>query len=300
MKIKSMIVSIATLFCVWVISATVTAESLNSVVAVVNQGVITQNDLDFALSQAKHELAETKTPNTPPDAQLRNIVLQQLINRKIELELADEAHITVSHAKVIDTIAKIATENHLTRDALKQKLQQRGLSFDAFKKNLEEQLRIQKVQESAVGSQIQITPADIANARAQYQTQMNNQQMYHVIDINVPSATQAQHIATQLKKGKNINDFRKNMNDLGWHAISTLPTLFTDALSHMSPGDVAGPIQAPNGYHVLKLLAQRGAQTTAPTTAQLKNYAYQLKMQQAVQTWLEKVRKTAYIKITQP
>ena len=157
---------------------------------------------------------------------------------------------------------------------------------------------LQKAEESAVGGQIHVTASDIKNALKQYRAHVGNQQMLHVIDVNVPTKEQAQQIAVQLKNGMDPNKIAaSNTKDLGWQTQNTLPTLFLQQLTHMSPGDVAGPIQAPNGFHVLKLVGERGNQSASLTNVQLKNIAYQMKMQKAVEKWLQKVRKTAYIKI---
>lgn len=277
------------------------AESLNSVAAIVNNGVITQSELSQELGMAKQQLAASPNPHALTDVQLKQMVLQQLINQKLQLELAAQAHMTISDAKVMDTISKIAQQNHVPLETLKSKLKQQGIPFSVYKKTIHDQMLIRQVEESAVGAQIHVTPTDIQNALKQYRAQTNTQQVLHVIDINVPTIQQAQTIAAQLKKGGDINTVApNNSKDLGWQTENTLPSLFLQQLSHMGPGDVSAPIQAPNGFHVLKLVGVRGNQTTSPTKEQLKNIAFQMKLQEAVGKWLKTVRKTAYIKITTP
>ena len=274
------------------------SQSLNGIVAVVNQQVVTQTELDAAMQQGRHELAASANPAAIDDAHLRTMVLQQLINEKLQLEMASRAKITVSEAQVTQAIEKLAGNYHMTIAELKNKLQQQGMSYTAYRKMIHNQLLIHQVQQTAVGPQVSITDQDIANARAQYEAQTQNQQQFHMIDIVSDSKADAEHIAMQLKNGADINKVApKATNDLGWQTADTLPTIFLAQLKHMQTGDVAGPIQAPNGFHVIKLIGMRG-QSTTPSKAELQNFAYQMKMQKAVNNWLKQLRKTAYIKIT--
>lgn len=286
------------IFFIFLTHEAIAAESLDSIVAVVNNGVITQSELSSGIAQAKQQLAASPTPNAVSDDQLRKMVMQQLIDQKLQLQLAAQAHMTVSDAKVMETISNIAAQNHITLDVLKNKLRQQGVSYIKYKKNIHDQLLIQQVEQSAVGGDIHIKPADLQNALEQYRARTSSQQMLRVIDINMPTLQQAQKIAVQLKNGGNPDKLApNNTKDLGWRNENTLPTLFLQQLSHMSTGDVAGPIQAPNGFHVLKLVGERGNQSQSLTKTQLQNIAYQIKMQSAVEKWLKTVRKTAYIKI---
>lgn len=278
------------------------AQSLNGVVAIVNNSVITQTEFNTALDAAKHQLAASQTPNAIDDSKLKKMVLQQLIDEKLQLELAERAKLTVTDAQVTAAIKHIADGNHLTVAQLQQALQQQGMSYPAYRKMIHKQLLLHQVQEGAVASQIHISDADLQDARAQLKAQMGaQQQAYHVIDIVEPTKEAAQKIAVELKDGKKLNDIApKNATDLGWQTANTLPTLFVNQISKMQTGDIAGPIEAPNGFHVLQLIGVHGPSSTPPTKQQLQNIAYQIQSQKAVAKWMKEVRKTAYIKITAP
>ncbi|MCX7126309.1 MAG: SurA N-terminal domain-containing protein [Gammaproteobacteria bacterium] len=274
-------------------------ESLNSVVAVVNDGVITQSQLNQSIASAKQQMIAGGNPHAVSDTKLRGILLQQLIDQKLQLELAQRAHMTVTDAQVELAIQHIAASNHLTIAQLKDKLHQQNLHFAAYKKTIHDQILLHQVEQNAVGEKVHVTPQDIQTVLAQYKTQMKTQQSLHVIDILSSTKVQAQNIIMQLKKGANINSVApNNTTDLGWQTANTLPTVFLQQLSTMQTGDVAGPIQAPNGFHVIKLVAVKGQTAALPTKEQLQNMAYEMKMQKEVKIWLKTLRKTAYIKIT--
>lgn len=304
---KRTLVLFALIFSVFFISASIAAntnlaaassENLDRVVAVVNSSVITRNELDAAMTQASKQLAASANPNAVSDTKLKQLVLQQLIDEKLQLELAERAKITISDKQVTQAIQRIAQGYQLTLPQLKEKLQQEGMSYTAYRKMIHKQLLVHQVQQSAIGNKVTVTPADVDAVLAQYQAQSKNQQAFNVIDIVVDTKQHAEQIIGQLKNGADINTVApNNTKDLGWKTAETLPSLFLQQLESMQTGDVAGPIQAPNGFHVIKLMGMHGNGTT-PTQAQLKNMAYQMQFQKAVEEWMKTIRKTAYVKIT--
>jgi peptidyl-prolyl cis-trans isomerase SurA len=292
-----MIKPIFLFFALFLSVVTATAGTLNAVAAIVNNDIITQAQLTTAMSQAKAQLAASQNPPTISDAKLRRQVLQQLIDQKIQLELAKRAHITASPAEVTHAIARIAANNHVTLAQLKNKLQQQGMRYADYRHIIRQQLIMHTVAQGAVGAHLHVTPADLKNALMLYRSQTNGQMQLHVMDIVAPTQTAAQAIIAQLKQGTSINTVSpKNTQDLGWQTTGTLPTLFLKALSTMKTGDIAGPIAAPNGFHVIKLIGMKGG-LTKPSAMQLRNIAYQIKLNQAIGKWMKTVRKTAYIKI---
>ena len=105
-------------------SAGVLAQNLNSVVAVVNDTVITQSELNNAVAKAKQQMAASRNPKAIDDGKLQKIVLQQLIDEKIVLELAKRAKMTITDKQVNDAIQHIADDNHISVTQLKQALAQ--------------------------------------------------------------------------------------------------------------------------------------------------------------------------------
>ncbi|HLD84703.1 MAG TPA: SurA N-terminal domain-containing protein, partial [Coxiellaceae bacterium] len=238
-----------------------THETLNSVVAIVNNEVITQDAFDAALARAKIQFAANQ--EALDETRLKQMVMQQLINQTLQLQIAERAHITVSDKKVSQAIASIAIASHLTVAQLKTKLAKEKISYDDYRKVIHQQLLMHAVQQSAIGNQARPSQADIDKVTADYHAQFNQQKQFHVIDILLPTKTQAEKITLQLKQGGDVNKISPDeLSDLGWQNGNQLPAVFLTQLQQMKTGDVVGPIQAPNGFHVLKLLGVRGQMKT--------------------------------------
>ena len=80
--------------------------------------------------------------------------------------------------------------------------------------------------------------------------------------------------------------------------LSELPDLFVSYVKKMQIGQVVGPIRAPNGLHILKLLHALGIEQKIKLT---KNQAYELvfrdKLKELAQGLIKELRESAYIKI---
>jgi peptidyl-prolyl cis-trans isomerase SurA len=249
------------------------AKPLDKVVAVVNSDVITQQELNKALFTAEKQLEQSNTP-LPQKSALQKQVLNQLINRKLELQAAERMHITVTDEKVDETINTIAQKNKMTPAQLREALKSEGINYADYRKQIKEQMTIQQLIQATVGSNITITEQDIRNAKNTSSAAMSNHSQYHLSDILIslpeePSSTDVQEayaltnsVKAQLAKGE---DFRTvaaansggnealQGGDLGWRSLEEMPAIFAEKVPKMKVGEVVGPIRADNGLHIIKL-----------------------------------------------
>lgn len=282
-------------------------QNLDGIAAVVNDDVITQSELNNAIARAKKQMTPEQASHVT-DSQLKEMLLKQLIDEKLQLAMAKRANITISTDQLNKAIAHVVSANHITLSELKAKLSAEGISFSDYQSALRKQMLIHQVQMGAVGHTVNVSEQDMQTYLDKYKSQLAHATKYHVLDVLIPVDTdkkdliekakqKAMTITSLWKKGKNPDE--NDTADLGWQTIDTLPTLFLDRLKQMKSGEIAGPIQAPNGFHVIKLVAVKTPRENMPSKAELQNMVYQIKFQKAVGKWLEKERKAAYIHITQ-
>src|SRR3990167_4048095 len=281
---------------------------INGIVAIVNEQLITRADFQKALDQAAQPYYRSHTPL--PDAKLfRQKTLDALINRMLVLQLAAQNHVTISDQELQAAMGRIAAQNHLTVAELKQHIAHdpSGMSVAAFEKQLREQLLLTKIEMQAAGKPT-VTPADIEAVRAKVLANPATSAV-HLEDLLIvtdESTTDQQKKAIQaevafaterLKQQPNLEAIAHHattqgldatVNDLGERSPADLPSIFLPAVSQAKPGQIVGPIQAPNGYHFLKIVSK---QSSAPhlTDEQLKQLAYEQKMQEAVEKWVQSI-----------
>jgi peptidyl-prolyl cis-trans isomerase SurA len=285
---------------------------LDKIIAIVNNEVITQSQLNDEITQEKKQLQRANTP-MPSDKEIHSKMLDQLIAKKLQLQLAKARNIQVTDADLDKAIDNIAKTNHLNLAQLKQALTQTGIEYPQFRARIHEQILVSRLQQQEFAKTITLTSEEVKEFLRKNQGKMNKYNAFHLIDMVLPisdaTATaqitslrqQAQTIAQQLQHGKRQEDIAKQFsnlqsNDLGWRALADLPPIFTEKLPTMNIGATSNPIQAPNGFHILKLVDARG-ESAKLTEKDAQNLIYQRKVTEKTQEWLKELRKTAYVKI---
>ncbi|CAN5459736.1 hypothetical protein BH10PSE19_BH10PSE19_07990 [soil metagenome] len=135
-------------------------KSFDGIVAVVNDGIICQTELNKEITIIKQQLQASHAP-IPADKELKHKVLAHLIDMKLQLEEADKANITVEQSKLDTALGNIAKENHLTVAQLKQAITQQGMRFDEFQQHIRDQIRIGEILQQKVASQVQISDVEL-------------------------------------------------------------------------------------------------------------------------------------------
>lgn len=280
------------------------AQPLDKIAAVINNEIITE-------SQVQQQIDIIKKQNPPgqplpPDAELRKKVLQHMIDQKMILILAQRNKMTITDAQLDKAIDSIAARNNLTIEQLKMAIAKQGLTYDQFRKQIHDQMLIQQVEVRALGPTLNASHDEVIKFMKEH---AGGDTIYQVEDIliatpanantsDITAATQkANTVLSQLQQGANISaDQSVQTNNLGWRHLSELPELFSSKLSTMKAGEITGPVVAPNGVHLIKLVAVRG--NSQPLTfQQAKNLVLEQKLQAALQPWLDKLMKSAYVKI---
>lgn len=294
----------------------VNEQSLNSIVAYVNNDVITQTQLDNAINMVKHQLAENHD-NFPTNKLLRHQVLQNLIDMRLQLQKAKQAGMKVDNASLDNALNRIATSNHMTVSQLQHAVIAQGVSYEHYKNNIRNQILIAKLQQAAVGPTITVEKSDVLKLLKQ--NGEKTLKLYHVKDILIPltakpTASELQSakqktldIISKLNKGTSFSTaaFANSIGqsaiqggDLGWRPLSDLPQVFSAKLTSMKVGQISGPIQAANGFHIIKLVNVKTEQNQGKLTfKQAQQLVYSRKMVEASQKWLNELRSSSYIKI---
>lgn len=250
------------------------AEPLDTVVAVVNDGVITSSELDEQVAQLKQQLA-SKQVNLPDDAVLRKQVLQHLIDVDLQLQLAKQQNLKIEDSDVDTAIGRIAEQNKLTVQQMKDALGQQGMTWTTYRENIRKEMLLARLQQKAVGSEIQVQHSQVEAYLKQTKLEKQaSQALYHVQNIVIPLPSEptseqlvaarekANAMLTKLKQGADFSQlaiaessgtFALEGGDLGERHLAEMPEVFAKAVSTMHVGQVEGPIRTGNGYQLIKL-----------------------------------------------
>lgn len=278
-------------------------QTIDGIAAVVNDGIITQSELNSAMRDQRLQL---QSMHQPIPATLRKDVLKQLIDQTLQLQVAERNHLQVSDQELNKAISDIAQRNNLDKASFIAQLQKSGVSYSHYKTILRKQIIIAKLQGQVVGSMIKVTQADVNAFLKSHQKSLKKE--YHVLDVVIPNQASlketqamAQSVLKKLKAGSGMKDIQAQWqavvsHDLGWRTLSDLPDIFKSQVSQMSKSQWSQPIQADNGLHLLQLISVR-TQGSSMNQAQAKQQVFQEKYAEQVEKWLSTIRSSAYIKI---
>ncbi len=249
-------------------------QPLDRIVAVVDDGVILQSELNEAVRSVQQQYA-SQPGQLPPMDVLQRQVLDRLVLMKLQVQRANDQGIRVSDADIDQAVGAVAQQNKMSAEQLRAAVEQEGSSFAAFRQQLSEQLIAQRLHESVVRDSVNVTDSEINNLLASPTYKAGEIHLAH-IQISVPSGGNATDIqAAQKKAEEAINAVHGGMDfnaaairysdaqdaleggDLGWRRMDEVPPAFADAVAGMKVGDVSPALRGPTGFHILKLVDQR-------------------------------------------
>ena len=251
---------------------------VDRIVAVVNDEVITRLDLEEQLKITADTLRHQNTPLPSGDV-LEKQVLERMIVTKTQLQFAKESGLRIDDAMVEKTIARIAQNNKLSVEGLRQALKKDGIDFAKFRDDLRTEMTVARLREREVDSKIVITEAEI-EAMLQVvqdsQGKIDEYNLAHIL-VRVPEQAtpeqikarqaRAEEALEKVRKGADFGQIAATYSDapealqagnLGWRDANRLPALFVDALRGLRVGQTSDLLRSANGFHILKLVDQRG------------------------------------------
>ncbi|MGB3430210.1 MAG: peptidylprolyl isomerase [Burkholderiaceae bacterium] len=256
-----------------------TSRALDRIVAVVNDEVITANELATRAAIAESQLRRQKIQPPPRDV-LERQVLERMIVDRAQLQLARETGVRVDDGTVNAAIGRVAESNGLTVPALRQRLEADGLSFNQFRDDIRQDIILNRLREREVDNRLQISDSEVDNYIAEQAGIAADAQEVNLAQIllRVPenadatrieeTRKRAEELLGQLKGGAEFARMAASFSnasealqggDLGWRSVDRIPTLFAEAIKDLKTGDISGVVRSPNGFHILKVLGRRSA-----------------------------------------
>lgn len=254
---------------------------LDRVVAIVNDGIVLQSELDDRMALIQAQLRERKT-RAPAASVLRKQVLDRLILDSLQIQMAQERGIRISDRQLAMALENIARQNNLSLDQFRETLEAEGKSFDSAREQIRRELLITQVQRSMVNSRIRVTEQDLQNYLESDEGKSRANPEYNLSNIlfAVPNQASPTMIQEARKKAEllyqKLNEgadfaqaaisFSNAPNalkggELGWRKINGLPLPLSQALKGLDKGQITEPVRTPGGFHILKINDTRGGST---------------------------------------
>lgn len=276
------------------ISSLASAETitLDRVIAVVDEDVVMESELQEQLRTIVQRMASQPNANLPPENILKQQVLEHLIVQQLQLQLAERVGVKIEETELNDAVARMQQSNNLTMEQFIQQLQFEGVTLDDLKQSIQRELLIQKVQRGVLNSRINITNHDIDSFLNSKEGQFWKSPDLFVGHILIPVSSSANDATVEAARQQTVSireqflsgtDFRQlattyssdpnalKGGDLGWSKAAELPALFAENLEGLKVGEITQPFRSGAGFHLLTIHQQRGAEQTFITQSKAKH-----------------------------
>lgn len=275
---KSLSITVAAGAMVLSLAATAQVQLLDKVIAIVDDDVVLQSELDARLTVIYAQIQQSGT-QAPPQEILVQQVLERLISERLQLNIAYNAGVRITDEEVNQAMARIAANNQLSMDEYIAKIHAEGGTVAKVREEIRSEISIMRVQQGRVMRRIQISEQELDNFLNSEEGRFITSPDVNVgqILLSVPTGSSNEEIDSIMARAENILDqvnngvdFRQlaiansadqsalQGGDLGWRKMAQLPGVFIDAVEQLELGEVSEPIRSAAGFHLLKLYERRG------------------------------------------
>ncbi|MCP5328485.1 MAG: peptidylprolyl isomerase [Steroidobacteraceae bacterium] len=254
-------------------------ELLDKVVAVVNEGVVLQSELDEQVVTIAERLRQQGL-ELPPQSVLRQQVLERLVLQEIQMQRAQRGGIRISDEQLNAALADVAQRNGIPLQRLPEVLAQQGIDYAAYRDSIRKELTLQVLRQRDVIQKINVAPRELEqflDKQKNRPSELNEYNLSHIL-IAVPQAATAAQLEEAARRASDVYERAQAGEDfsrlavaysnsqtaleggaLGWRRGAEIPTVLVDLVAGLKPGQVSEPLRTPSGYHIVRFNEMRGA-----------------------------------------
>lgn len=292
----------------------------DGIAARVNGVALYDRDLEGELnSQLQQALATGVTPSEEQIAQFRTATLDKLVNIELLFQKSEKEGVTIDKEMIEAQFEKFKGQ-FPSEEQFKGFLTELGFTEDEVKNQFRKNFSVQQFIKEQFSDKAEITDMEIREFYDSNQDkflQPESARARHIlIKVNEDDPQEEkdkkraklENIRKEILGGSDFSDMAKRFSDcpssekggdLGFFTRNQMVKPFETAAFGMMPGDVSEIVETSFGYHLIKLDEKRTAQTAAfdETKEQISGYLTQLKVNSAIERYVEGLRKEAEVKI---
>lgn len=258
------------------LSSPMTHAQINDrVIAVVDNRAILASDLNQAVSVVANQMQQ---PNRVNDPNLRREVLNQLILRQAQVRQVEQLGLKADEASLDEAVLAYAKQQGVkSLTALQQQLDSKQTgSYANLRAQIAQDVLVSRLRQQQVLARINISERDIDYFLKSPQGQAALGTQVHTLHFRVlpasadTSTTTLQQVAQQLSQALAQSNDVEALNqqfsnaqvrvagiDMGYKALTDMPTELSARIANTADGNIAEPILASDGVHVVKVLARQ-------------------------------------------
>jgi peptidyl-prolyl cis-trans isomerase SurA len=255
-----------------------TGVALDRVVAIVNEGIVLQSQLDAQTAMIEDRLRGQGTQMPPADV-IRKQVLDRLILQEIQVQRAGRLGVQVPDEMLNEALRDVAERNKIPFEQMPATLEAQGVDYASYRDEMRREIMMQMLRQRDVFPRIYVSPRELEQALERDASQAGVNTEYDVshILLSLPESATVEEMAKVEDLARDIRrraiegeDFGQlalayskaqsalERGKLGWRRIGQLPQFIADQVANLEAGQVSEPVRTPTGFHLVRLDGVRG------------------------------------------
>lgn len=259
-------------------SAPPPSQSIDTVAVVVNNDVITQNELSEKVRVTEKQLKAQGTPLPAHDV-LEKQMMERMISDLLQLQFAAESGVRVDDTQLDLALGRIAEQNKFASlAAFRARLEKDGIDYEQYREEVRNEMIFTRLREREIESKLIISDSEVDSYLDNQAKMGDSKEEFHLahILVVVPEQASADKIKAslaradlafkQLQEGADFAQVAAGTSDakdalkggdLGWRTSDRLPPAFLEVLHKLKPGENTEVMRSTSGFHILKLIEKR-------------------------------------------
>jgi peptidyl-prolyl cis-trans isomerase SurA len=296
-------------------------ETLNRVVAIVNDDIITLHELNKKIKELTGMApVDLRGHNEDQFFETRRQVLELLIDEKITKAKIQEMGIKVDEKEIDDAIEKLKRDNKWTQEDLLARLKNEGISLEKYKENMKTELERIQLINYEVRSRIIIREEMMTQYYEENKKKFNAELKVHLASIFLSrqdpddekdlleTKKKGEDILEKLKAGENFQALARQYSQgpgakdggyLGVFKIDELDPGLRKILEVIPEGGFSDLIIRPNGIQIIMVVRKEGGKVRSFEDVKDAIYGilYQEEINKRYMAWIKELREQSYTKI---
>ena len=304
------------------LTATVSAEVVDKIVAVVNDEIIALSELNSTFESYRKRIEETYKNQDLVKivAEARLAMLNKLIDQSLIEQEAKKSALAIKDDEVMDTIQNFLKQKNIRMDDLLTVLVKEGSTFEEYKKDVRNQLLRMKLVRRQVQSKVAVSEEEIGDYYLKHREDYEGKEAVRIKQIliplpqNVGATTKAKikgdidMIYKRLKNGESFDllaarhsqgPAASSGGDLGFVEKGMIFPAVENVAFSLKLGEMSGVIESPIGFHIIMVIDRRGAgiKPIEYVRIEIREKLEGEKMEKKYNEWISDLRNKSHIEI---
>lgn len=278
----------------------------DKIVAVVNNDVITQKDLDDFLNFMRMQLSRQYSGKEleAKENSIKSDLLEKLIEDKLILQEARKEKITTDENRIKAKINEIKKRYNSDR-AFQDELSKQGLTQADIENKIREQFLMFVIVEQKVRSRVSVKPEEVTDFYEKNKNEFKSPEGRELEAFALDSEDLAASFAYYLRLGKTPEELATrypfSVNKLNVQQGEDLKKEIEETVFKLGISEVSEPVKMDDKYYIFRLENIIPAKQYSLREAQnkIQSFLFETKMQEGLVKWLDELKKQSYINIKQ-